>query len=254
MHASIQSDLKRMAGDVRALGKQAAFAQVVALTRTALDAKTAEQEEIRSVFDRPTPYTINSVFVKPATKPKPEAQVGLKDEFGFPSATQITANRYLGPHIDGASRSTKRFEKRLQLDGVMPKGWFAVPGKFARLDEYGNISRGQITQILSQLTLTKVSGYTANISVRSRAGAIKRAGGEFIALPRGRGKLLPGIYQVTQFGAGRSAPRPVVIFVKSVAYPRRYDFHGIAELAVDTFYEPNLEAALAQYAGGNQVN
>lgn len=239
---------------MRAIGRQAAFAQVVALTRTALDAQAAERETIRSVFDRPTPYTLNSVFVKPATKAQPEAQFGLKDEFGFPSESQITANRYLGPNIDGGSRSIKRFEKRLQLDGAMPRGWFAVPGKFARLDQYGNISRGQITQILSQLTLTKVSGYTANISPRSRKGAIKRAGGEFVALPQGRGKLLPGIYQVTQFATGRSVPRPVVIFVSRVQYSPRFDFHGVGEQAVETFYPANLEAALDQYAGGNQVN
>jgi hypothetical protein len=254
MRLAFQSDLKQAARDVRALGRQAGFAQVVALTRTALDAKVAEQETMRSVFDRPTPYTINSVFVKPATKAKPEAQVGLKDEYGFPSENQITANRYLGPHIDAGPRSTKRFEKRLQLDGQMPRGWFAVPGQFARLDEYGNISRGQITQILSQLTLTKVSGYSAGITVRSRKGAIKRAGGEFIALPHGRGKLPPGIYQVTQFSAGRSAPRPVVIFFKSVANRRRFEFNGVAEQAADTFYTAHFEAALDQYAGGTQVN
>jgi len=249
---SIQSELSRAARDVRALGRQAAFAQVVALTRTALDVKVAEQQEIGSVFDRATPYTLNSVFVRPATKAKPVAEVGLKDEYGFPSESQITANRYLGPHIDGGQRSIKRFEKRLQLDGAMPVGWFAVPGEFAKLDQYGNISRGQITQILSQLTKTKVSGYTANISDRSRKGAIKR-GGQFIALPQGRGKLLPGIYQVTQFGVGRSAPRPIVIFVKSVAYRRTFDFDGVARYAAETFYPSNFDTALAQYAGANQA-
>lgn len=253
MRLGFQTDLKRAAKDVRALGRQGAFAQVVALTRTGQEVKQAEYEEMSNVFVSPTPYTLNSVFLKPATKAKPEATVFIKDDQAT-SQAGIPATKYIGPEIDGGSRSIKRFEKRLQLDGAMPAGWFAVPGEFARLDQYGNISRGQITQILSQLTLTKVSGYSANISPRSRKGAIKRAGGQFIALPQGRGKLLPGIYQVTQFGVGRSSPRPVIIFVKSVNYSKRLDFFGVAETAAETFYEAHLDAALAQYAGGNQAN
>lgn len=247
MHIELTTDLRRMAKDIRAVGRQAAFAQVVALTRTALDVKKAEVDEISHVFDRPNAYTLNAVFVKPATKAKPEAQVGIKDDRATSNAA-IAPNRFLGPNIEGGGRDIKRFEKRLQLDGAMPIGWYAVPGKFARLDAYGNISRGQITQILSQLTRTKVSGYTANISVRSRKGAIKRAGGEFIALPHGRGKLPPGIYQVTDFHAGRAAPRPIVLFVKQVHYTNRFDFHGVAERTAEARYEANLDGALVQYA------
>lgn len=251
MHYSAQHEFRQAAKDVRAVGKQAAFAQVVALTRTALDVQAAEKQEMRSAFDRPTPYTLNSIFVRPATKAKPEALVGVKDdENGVVGSSAIVPALYLGPEIDGGSRHVKRFERRLQLDGAMPRGWFAVPGKFARLDEYGNLSRGQITQILSQLTLTKVSGYTANISARSRKGAIKRAGGQFLALPKGRGKLIPGIYQVRDTAFGRSAPRPVVIFVPAVHYRPRFHFDQVGRQAAEYFYDANLKTALDQYATG----
>lgn len=245
--ATLEHGFRQMAKDVRAIGRQAKFAQVVALTRTALDVRTAEYEEMGSVFDRPTRYTLNSVFVRPATLARPEAIVNVKDEAGG-----IAPAQYLSAEIDGGHRAIKRFEKRLQLDGAMPRGWFVVPGQFARLDEFGNISRGQITQILSQLTRTKVSGYTADITVRSRKGAIKRAGGEFIALPNGRGKLLPGIYQVRATAFGRTSPKPIVIFVAKAQYRRRLDFFGVAEQAARTFYEANLDQALAQYASENR--
>lgn len=247
MQLSIQSDLSRAARDVRALGKQAAFAQVVALTRTAIVGRDALRTEMRSVLDRPTPYTIQGAIAKPATKVRPEASVSIQDETsraGTPGAT------YLGPQIEGGSRSIKRFEKRLQLDGVMQRGWFAVPGQYCKLDDHGNISRGQITQILSQLTRTKVSGYTANISARSRKGAIKRSGGAFFALPFGLGELQPGIYQTVTY---RKQPRPIIIFVKSVNYTPKLDFYGVVERAVEAAYDANFDTALAQYAGGNQV-
>lgn len=242
MPTGLEHGFRQLAKDVRALGRQAKFAQVVALTRTGLDVRAAEYEEMRSVFDRPTRFTLNSIFVRPATMSKPEAIVNVKDETGG-----VTPAQYLSAEIDGGQRAIKRFEKRLQLDGAMPRGWFAVPGQFARLDEFGNISRGQITQILSQLTRTKVSGYAADITVRSRQGAIKRAGGEFIALPNGRGKLRPGIYQVRATAFGRTSPKPIVIYVPKAQYRRRLDFFGVARRAAHTFYESHLDQALAQY-------
>lgn len=38
-----------------------------ALTRTAQDVREAVRQELPRVFDRPTPYTLNSLFVRPAT-------------------------------------------------------------------------------------------------------------------------------------------------------------------------------------------
>jgi hypothetical protein len=59
--------------------RQMPFAVALALTRTAQDVKRAEQAEMRGVFDRPTPFTLNSLFTKPATKQSLEARVWVKD-------------------------------------------------------------------------------------------------------------------------------------------------------------------------------
>ncbi|MEO8526340.1 MAG: hypothetical protein ABI460_16560 [Caldimonas sp.] len=254
MRVSIDaSQLRGVSQDLRRLAKDAQFAQVLALTRTAQAIKAAEVDEMRRVFDRPTPYTLNSMYLKWATKADPEARVGLKDDL----QSNVPASYFLGPNIQGGGRVTTRFERRLQADGAMPKGWFAVPGRFAKLDAYGNLSRGQITQILSQLTKTRVSGYTADISARSRKGAIRRAG-QFIALPSGHGKLLPGIYSVSTPGLGRAArgvgpigrtaPRPVVIFVRAVSYKARFDFDGIGQAVAEKQYGLQLDRALSETA------
>lgn len=249
------TDARRAARDVRSLGKQAAFANVVALTRTVVEVKSALQEEMRGVFDRPTPFTLNAIYVKPATSLKPEAAVGIKDDATVLTRIGTTPNRSLEAEIEGGGRHVKRFEKLLQISGFMPKGWFSVPGQYARLDAYGNVSRGQLIQVLSQLRVNPTAGFDRDIALAGnnklqnakRARALKKAGGQFFALPNGRGKLRPGIYQRRDSALGHAAPRPVVIFVRSVSYRRRLDFHDVAQFTADTYYPAKLDEALDQY-------
>lgn len=243
------SDARRMSADVRALGRQAQFAHVVALTRTAVEIKAAEQEEMRSVFDRPTSFTLNAIYVKAATKSDPEARVGIKDGSTV-AARAVPPAKYLSAEIDAGSRHLKSFEKRLQAAGAMPRGQFAVPGSAARLDGSGNISRGQIVAILSQINSAGFVFPTSN-DKRALANirrALTRAGGQYFALVQPRGRLPAGIYLRAESALGRATPRPVVLFVKSVSYRRRLDFDGIARRTADTFFDAKLEEAMDQYA------
>ncbi len=253
MQLSFQTELKNAARDVRALGRQAAFAQVVALTKTALAVRESEYDEMRSVFDRPTIYTLNSLFVKTASKSAPEAQVGVKDGTDTASRVATPPSKYEGPEIEGGARSVKRFELRLQRDGAMPTGWFSVPGRAAKLDAYGNISRQQVAAILAQLVVTKRSGFTKRIGPRALATSVRRTGMRYVAFPEGRGKLRPGIYAIDA-SAIRAKPQPVLLYVSRADYARRFDFFGVAEQVVPVFYDVELESALDRYAGGNQAN
>lgn len=249
------SESRRWAKDVRSLGRQIDFAGIVALTRTAVEIKAAEQEEMRGVFDRPTPFTLNAIYVRGATKSNPEAAVGIKDDATVLARASITPNRTLSAEIEGGGRHLKRFERLMQLSGFMPTGWYAVPGQFAKLDAYGNISRGQLIQILSQLRVNPTAGFDRDIAIgrdkasqAKRRRAFARAGGQFFSLPTGRGKLPPGIYQRRSSALGHAAPRPVIVFVRSVSYRRRFDFHGVAARTAETFHQAKLDEALAQYA------
>jgi hypothetical protein len=229
----IRDNFPQVKAYIASVGKQARFAAAVALTRTAQDVRDAERKEMQRAFDRPTPYTLNSLFLKPAKPGDLNAQVWIKDDR---AGSGIPATRYLLPEIEGGARSIKRFEKALQLAGAMPTGWFAVPGQGARLDGYGNVSAGQIIQILSQLRITLTAGYNRNVSLdpKKRALAQRRAGGQYFALPNGRGRLVPGIYQARDFAFGRAAPKPVFIFVRRITYRRRFQFFEVAQRTVDS--------------------
>lgn len=208
------------------VGKQARYAAAVALTLTARDdVKPALREAMTTTFDRPTGYTLNSLFVRGATPQRLEAMVWVKDDS---AGSGTPATKYLLPEIEGGKRTQKRFEYALQVSGNMPQGFRAVPGNAARLDAYGNVSRGQIIQILSQLRVQLVAGSNRNISLdaKKRAKAFKKAGGQYVAFPKGRGKLKAGIYQMVDDG-GKRVPRAVFIFVSDVTYKRLFKFHEI---------------------------
>lgn len=205
--------------------KQIRFATAVALTRTA---KAVEKEiigEIGRVFDRPTPYTMRSTWVSPASKARLMAEVKIKDE----AVKGNPAVRFLIPSITSGGRSVKGFERLLQRAGVMPEGWYVVPTKFAKLDRYGNVTGGTITTILSALRASRDPLANQSGSRRSRK---KRARSTYFAALPGREAtrhLAPGIYERTSFAFGSSI-RPVLIYTKRrPTYRKRLRFFEIAE-------------------------
>lgn len=178
-------------------------------TTLAYRAREAIQGEMRSIFDRPTPYVLNGMQVERAseTQSQPFAEIGWRIPFGNKS-TGIGAERVLKAQIEGGARRVKRFEKALRL----PPGIAAVPGPGARLDQYGNISTGQIVQILSDLRLFAETGYRAN-----RAQGKRRQYTIIRAQARG-GKLTPGVYRTRK----RGNPVLVLAFVKQPTYRARF--------------------------------
>lgn len=234
-------------------------AVATALTRTAVQVRAAVLEQMPRVFDRPTPYTLRQLKYAAATAARPVAAVG----FGVAAIQDVQGNviryqdlgmgetpagKYLAPSIDGGSRRHKRFEKALQAAGAMPAGWFAVPGAGARLDAFGNMSRGQIIQILSQLRITLVAGTNRNMAVaaRKQIAAQRKAGGRFFVVKPGTGKLKPGVYQREFYGRTIT---PVVIFVRAAAYRPRFDFYGMAKRVVDENLPRQIDQAIAESAG-----
>lgn len=239
------------------------MAGVIALTKTAVDVREAERAEMRDVFDRPTPFTMNALFVKPATMEQPSARVGFKEE-----SSQRRALNWLQWHISGGARTQTAYEKLLKRAGAMRSDQRAVPGAGARLDAFGNISRGQLVQILSQLRIDTTAGSTRSLprvfkednakTARYKAGVIRRAygraGGQYVAMPNGRGKLKPGIYLhgARDFGAGVGLGRsgrmtPVLVFVSRAQYEAgRFDFGYVAQLAIQRRLPVHLSGQLAR--------
>jgi len=139
--------------------KQFPFAMSLAINRTAQNVREREQHEILDVFDRPTPFIQNSIFIKPSNKLNLTATVGIKDN-GFGKG--IPAIKPLEAEIVGGERRLKRYERALRAVGALPDGYVTVPGEEAEIDAYGNMKAGQITQILSYFKAFPEAGYRAN--------------------------------------------------------------------------------------------
>ena len=191
-----------------------------ALDKTAFEARDAAVAEIKRVFDRPVPYTQNAVYTQPSRLETMTAIVGLKDQ----AMSGTPAAKYLQPQMGGGERRQKRFEKWLVYHGIMRANQFAVPGRGAPLDAYGNVRRGLYTQILSALQASPDP--MQNETTRSRARR-QRRGGYRIFVVRRNGQPI-GI------GRARGAGDLEMLFffiTNSPRYERRFKF---ADLVIKT--------------------
>ncbi len=226
---------------IRGYGERiVSYALPMALTRAAIDARNETRNAMGSIFDRPTPYTLNSLQAIPATRKNPASAV----EFRLFSGKGTPAPEYLLPQVDGGPRRLKRHERALQSAGFLPNGWFAVPGEEAQLDAYGNMKRGQIVKILSHLRAFGSAGSNLNRSRTTKSRGVRRKEGYFPAKPGNREGLPPGIYQ--RDGADA---RPVLIFVaRAPAYQPRFRFHAIVQATVRRRIKEHFDVALAHIA------
>lgn len=153
---SVRVDVKRIERTLSDLAyKQMPFATARALTGLAKIVQAGEQDAMKSVFDRPTPFTINSVGVRPARKDNLQALVYVKD----------IAAAYLEPYETGG---TNKLNSRALLKPVN-----------APLNQYGNLSKNKLAQL-------KAKGNTF-------VGKVKGKGGEMISgvwqrIPASKGK------------------------------------------------------------------
>lgn len=230
MTIDVSQAIVQLTRDLDAGRKQVTFATRVALTRTAQKVLVAQQREMRDIFRNPTPYTMSSLFLRPATKTNLSAEVKLKD-----FASKATpASKFLSAQISGGQRSQKRFERALQSVGALPPGYRIVPGSAAKLDSYGNMSRGQIVQILAFFRAFPEAGYKANMTSQGRDKLVrgsKRQQGFAYFVGRPGDRLPLGIYQRVSFARG-TALKPVMIFVQSAIYQPVFDFESVAKQTI----------------------
>lgn len=190
-------------------------AMATAATRTVRELARGWEQQVGQAFDRPTPATQRAVRTTMATAANLTAEVAVKDVAQGGAAPV----EWLLPEERGGARSIKRFEQALQSQGAMPRGWRAVPGPGAKLDAYGNVSRGQIVQVIAQLGAQYSPGYARVISksAAKRAASAARRGRAYVAILPGNGqKRTPGVYE--RKGRGLL---PVFIYVQAVQYRKR---------------------------------
>ena len=208
-----------------------------AIAKNVRDEVTAE---LPKVFDRPTPWTMRSLYWRGASvdKGRMTATVWFKDF----AAKGTPADKYLRPQVLGGGRGQKRMERGLQQAGILPAGMMVVPGRSAKLDAYGNISRGQIVQILAYFRAFGEQGYAANMTDKrrknlardkvSRATGAVRKGFSYFVLRQVHNGLPPGVYMRLQYGE-QVVLRPILIFIRSANYRPRLAFYDIASKVAD---------------------
>lgn len=241
VNIDIRDALKQLA-DIK--DKQLPFATSLAINRTAQKVKEREQHEIRDVFYRPTPFIQNSIFIKPSNKTNLTARVGVKDNaFG----KGIPAIKPLEAEIVGGERRLKRYEVALRAIGVLPDGYFTVPGEGAEIDSFGNMKAGQIRQLLSYFRANRDVGSTSNSTDKTRAKLAKNTNTKrgisyFVGSP-GDGKAPLGIWMKVYSNFG-TAIRPILIFVQSANYEAIFDFELVAKTTVDREIDGEFAKAL----------
>jgi len=96
---SVKSNIKDLLDHLQLLEKDVRTATAIALTRTAWKVRAAEMEEMPRVFDRPVPFTLNSVLVRQATRESLAAKVWLREEGGAAPTVEIGLGAE-GPRLD----------------------------------------------------------------------------------------------------------------------------------------------------------
>lgn len=238
----ISDDLDDAIASLSRLGSSAGKAQAQAVNEVVKQAEQQLQTEVGSVFDRPTPFTLNAFRIQYAKPSQPEAAIWVKDEKSGASKG-LAPEDWFKPQVYGGERALKASERMLRARGILPPGMYAVPGKGARLDAYGNMSRGHIIQLLSGLKAFDRAGsdHNATDSRRSRRRGHENA---FFVLRRGQRPL--GVAE----RRGNSIA-VVLVFTRALEYAPRFDFHGVVRKVSenDALIEAAVDKAVADLLG-----
>lgn len=186
---------------------------------------------LEMVFDRPTPWVKRGFEYIKADSTKLTLRIRAKEEAGKGNP----AYKILQAQVYGGARAAKRFEKRLRYAGILSNNEFVVPGKYAKLDRYGNQSPGQIIQILSALGAFDETGYLMNRSVRNPRN--KKPLQIFVARrgDKATKHLSPGIYE----RKGRKI-RQLMKFVRQPQYKIRLEFEDIVQQSFNQIFQKEL--------------
>ncbi|MDR6521788.1 hypothetical protein J2789_004478 [Variovorax paradoxus] len=251
MRIDLRNNFDQVEAALNIAQRQVPFALARAMNLTGKDVIDAERDEMSNVFDRPTPFTLNSLRLRPATKQDLTAVVDVRDS--------QRPNHFILPQIHGGARLQKRFEELLVQRGVMRADERAVPALGAELDAYGNMTRGQIVRILSQLQAFNVAGFDANATNSKRSKAKRQREAFFVSQGPGKATfgrhswskgrklqhLQRGIWARIAFGATGSAVMPVLLFVSRAMYQPRYRFEQVAQATISRVFARHFDESFA---------
>ena len=166
------------------------------------DVVKRERQEIKTVFDRPTPYIANSPAIKTkATKTSWQGEVWLRGE-----------KNVLKPHIPGYEprRDLKGIEDLLRGMGQLGNNQYLMPSRTMRLDSFGNVSRR-----------------TVAIMMQSLKG--KGKGAYIWGVVQGKRGPVAGVWITAAWKARRPGALALVAVDATPTYGKVFDFYGVAK-------------------------
>jgi len=221
---NVRLDDRELRRFLRGAPKKIRFATMRALNDTAQQIVKQERRAMRRIFDRPTKRILRGFFIRRAHTSRLQAQVKFKDAFATSNPT-ATAEDIMWPHIKGGTRKQKRGEATLAARGRMGGKQYYVPGQGARLNRFGNITGSQINKFLS--------------GVRGRRDVQQDTPGGSPFFILNRNGRPHGIYKRL-----KTKVKPMLIFINTPTYRRRFDYFGIAERTIEKFWPIKMSKAL----------
>lgn len=217
------------------------------LTNSAIKTRNSIRDDMRSIFDNPTRFTLNSMLISSARKDKLEAKV-YYDEF---ASKGTPASEYLKPNTYGGPRKAKRSETQLRNRNIIDSDEFLMPSAALPLDKNGNPRvRGEIMKILSAFQATfdtqqrsETFGKTNERRKKKHSGTEYFLGGSLSGTRRLTALTKKGkaIYRRTRTGIV-----PVFFIVdKQPNYSAVFDFDGLADKHFNECVNAEFEAAFA---------
>lgn len=201
---SVQQALRNLASE------QMPYAMMTALNTTAFKVRGALQQEMQTVFDRPTQWIKGQSRVDRATKTNLVATVHF---------ATAKADAILTPHVVSGARGRKPYELALQSMGALPIGMKCIPSDVIQTSASGDPTKATIGKIINGLK-TKGIGY-------------------FVIKMPGR-RLHPGIWLKTKGGK----VKPQFLFVNEATYRRRFEFTDVGYAEIVRVLPDAMRAAM----------
>lgn len=240
-------DPQELIGKITELQKvQIPRAGVLALNKAVFEGSQELKRQSISRFNNPVPLTQNSFLYKKATEETLEARIFVRDD--VPKGN--SPSRYLAPQIYGGLHYRTRFQKALGYtpnpeDGspILAPNRIMIPtgSPAVRRNQYGNMSPGQYTQILSSVRGESSAG---NKVVRAGRGRNKTATRYFYVSQemlddqyRNLKSRSPGIFMYRNGTLSK-----VLTESRLPNYSAKFPFFDIASNAVQTEFTRNFQS------------
>ena len=260
----IEFDPKNIIGKITELQRiQIPRASEIALNQAVYAASQELKSQARSIFNNPVPFTVNSFLYKKTQRVGRdlEARIFIRDQAPKGNApSSYLAPQLMGPGVSGGRHYPTRFQGALLSTIVQnatgrnvqvgQRGKVMIPNLRSpktRLNQYGNMSPGQFTQILSALRGDISSADIYGVVQRGEAPVNDQSLSKYIYLDE------ESIYEPYFKRRLTNAPKPGIYFVDRRTAGTRY-YRVMTESRIPTYTGKFPFVSIASQAAAERFN